>query len=100
MWERRGERRQLVLKEGRVMLTDFVWVDCLVRDLSSTGARIEFERPIRLPAEFRLCIVSADLTIPATPVWQRRLEAGIRFVGVGMAGTVDNTPQRIIRSAA
>ena len=53
-----------------------------------------------LPADFSLRIVSADLIIPATPAWQRKLEAGIRFTGVGMVGAVDNTPQKIVRSVA
>jgi hypothetical protein len=53
-----------------------------------------------LPREFRLHIVSADLTVPATFAWQRRLEAGIRFTGIGMVGEVDNTPIRILTTAA
>ena len=100
MLERRRDRRQKVLKQGKVMLTDAVSVDCTVRDLSPSGARIEFEGPLYLPSEFRLHIVSADLTIPAAPAWQKRGEAGIRFVGVGTVGLVDNSPQRIVTTAA
>jgi hypothetical protein len=90
--ERRCEQRQRVLKEGKVLLTDHTSVDCVVRDLSPSGARIEFEGPIALPAEFRLRIVSADLTIPATAAWQRRLEAGLRFTGVGELGPIAAEP--------
>lgn len=99
MRERRRERRQKILKEGKVMLTEWVSVNCIVRDISPGGARLEFEGPVYLPSEFRLCIVSADLTIPAIPAWQRRGEAGIRFTGVGMAGDVDNSPRRISPAA-
>jgi hypothetical protein len=94
MHERRAERRHRVLKEAEVWLTDRIAVNCVVRDLSPGGARLEFEGPVCLPSEFRLHIVSADLTIPAAPVWLRKLEAGIRFTGVGTAGTVDNSPQK------
>jgi len=99
MRERRRERRQKVLKEGKVLLTAWLSVNCIVRDISPGGARLEFEQPIDLPSEFRLRIVSADLTIPAVAAWQRRGEAGIRFTGVGVAGNVDNTPKRIQAAA-
>jgi hypothetical protein len=99
MRERRRERRHKILKLGKVMLTEWVSVNCIVRDISPGGARLEFEGPVFLPSEFQLCIVSADLTIPAVPAWQRRGEAGIRFTGVGTLGNVDNTPQRT-RAAA
>lgn len=91
MHDRRRERRHRVLKEGKVMLTEWVSVNCVIRDISASGARIEFDRPTFLPSEFQLRIVAADLTIPAIPAWQEREEAGIRFTGVGTAGMVDNT---------
>ena len=100
MSERRTERRIKVLKEGKVMLTDCVSVDCIVRDMSPGGARLKFEGPVYLPVEFHLRIVSADLTIPATPAWQKQSEAGVRFTGVGTVGYVDNSPKRIVRRAA
>jgi hypothetical protein len=85
--DRRQERRLRVLKAGKVLLSDWLSVDCTVRDISSAGARLEFDVPVSLPGEFRLKLVSADLTIPAVCAWQRRLEAGIRFTGVGTVGT-------------
>jgi hypothetical protein len=100
LYDRRNERRQKVLKEGRVLLSDSTTIDCVVRDLSAGGARLEFAGPVSLPHEFRLRITSADLTVPATFAWQRRLEVGIRFTGVGTVGQVDNTPMRILTTAA
>ena len=48
-----------------MLLSERVSIDCLVRDISSGGARLEFLAPVNLPREFRLRIVSADLTVPA-----------------------------------
>lgn len=79
------------------MFTDWVSVDCIVRDISPGGARLEFLEPVNLPKEFRLYIVSADLTLPAAGVWQRRNEAGIRFTGVGIIGDSESAA---VRSAA
>ena len=100
IYDRRGERRQKVLKEAKVLLSDRVSIDCLVRDISPSGARLEFFAPVSLPNEFRVRIVSAELTVPAALAWQRRLEAGVRFTGVGTVGQVDNTPARVLTSAA
>lgn len=95
MRDRRAERRHLVLKEGKVLLSDWILVDCMIRDISPHGARLEFNRKVELPEEFRLRIVSADLTIPATAAWMRRYEVGVRFTGVGRVGAVDDTPKRL-----
>jgi hypothetical protein len=94
MQERRGEHRRKVLKDAEVWLTDRIVVNCVIRDISPAGARLEFEGPISLPSQFRVRIVSADLSIPAAPIWLRRLEAGVRFTGVGTAGQVDNSPEK------
>ncbi len=93
MQDRRSERRHKVFKEGKVLLTEWVSVSCVIRDISPNGARLEFDGPVFLPSEFQLRIVAADLVIPAAPAWQQRGEAGIRFTGVGTAGIVDNTPR-------
>ena len=97
MSDRRSERRLKVLKEGKVLLDDYVSVNCSIRDITPGGARLEFEGPVCLPSAFRLRMVSADVTIPATVIWQRRLEAGIRFIGVAV---VEIAPKRRLRSAA
>lgn len=98
MRERRRERRHKVLKEGKIMLSDWASVSCVVRDISASGARLEFEGPVHLPSAFHLCIVSADLKIPAVLAWQQQNEAGVRFTGVGAAGNVESAA--LSRSAA
>jgi hypothetical protein len=100
MMDRRNERRLKILKAGKVLLSDWLSVDCTVRDISPSGARLEFEGPVSLPGEFRLKLISADLTIPAVCAWQRRLEAGIRFTGVGTAGSLGDASGAGIPSAA
>jgi len=97
MRERRRAQRLRVLKAGKVIITDWVAVDCTVRDISPHGARLEFDQPVDLPSEFTLRVVSADLTIPAATAWQRKLEAGVRFTGVATAGKVESSPMRVAR---
>lgn len=84
MDERRlpGQRRR-TLKKGRVVLSDTTVMDCLVRDLSEAGARLEFAAAVGLPEKFRLLVVGSNLLHPAALSWQRGLSAGVRFTGHG-----------------
>jgi hypothetical protein len=66
-------------------------IDCLVRDLSDIGARLEFGGPTELPAEFRLLVVSTNMLIPAKLEWQRGLAAGALFTGPPQEAPVRKT---------
>lgn len=65
------------------MLSDWTVINCIVRDMSDTGARLEFGGPTELPKEFRLLIVASHLLIPAEVAWQRGQAAGVHFTGPG-----------------
>lgn len=84
---RRNSPRRRVLKEGKVILSDWAVIDCLVRDLSENGARLEFGGPTELPKAFRLFITSSNMLIPAELAWQRGLAAGARFTGPGQTSS-------------
>ena len=99
MRNKRVDQRLKVLKEAKVMLTDWHSVDCIVRDIGTGGARLEFAGPVYLPKQFRLRIISGNVTIPAAPAWQNRREAGIRFTGIATAGNAE-LPSRFHRPAA
>jgi len=76
--ERVSERRKAV-KEGKVILSKWTVINCLIRDLSDTGARLKFDGPTQLPPEFRLRISTTGAEAPVELAWQRGLEAGVRF---------------------
>ena len=78
---RRSEFRVRVLKRARVVLSTMTSIDCEIRDISSGGARIEFKAAIMLPEHFQLMTVSTRKIVPVQRVWQRGLEAGVRFTG-------------------
>jgi hypothetical protein len=75
--------RRRTLKEGKVVLSDWSVLDCLIRDLSETGARLEFGGPTELPQSFRLLIVSSHILVPVDLAWQRGQAAGVHFTGPG-----------------
>ena len=78
---RRSSTRRRALKAGKVVLTDWTVIDCTIRDMSDTGARLEFSGPTNLPEEFQLLIVSTNVLLPAARTWQRGLSSGVRFTG-------------------
>jgi hypothetical protein len=52
-------------------------IECSVRDLSASGARLIFRQPTFLPKTFRLRFDSEDQRV--TVIWQRGLQAGVHF---------------------
>jgi hypothetical protein len=52
-------------------------LDCTIRDLSATGARISFMNPTFLPRQFRLQFDDQDQKV--TVMWQAGVLAGVRF---------------------
>lgn len=80
-----GSRRRLyrtkVLKKAKVVFSGWTTFDCEVRDLTEDGARLEFKIPVQLPPDFKLIIGGSKKVSPVTLVWQRRLEAGVKFIG-------------------
>jgi len=52
-------------------------IACTIRDLSALGARLNFAHPTFLPRQFRLVFDEGDQKV--TVVWQRGINAGVRF---------------------
>lgn len=81
----RSAHRRRALKSGKIVLSDWKVLDCVIRDLSEDGARLEFGTAFELPGEFRLLVVASNLMMPGVLAWQRGQEAGVRFTGPGVA---------------
>ena len=79
--DRRSSRRMRTLKQGRIVLSDWTVIDCLIRDMSDEGARLALGGLSELPQAFRLLVISSNMLFPAELEWQRSLLAGIRFTG-------------------
>jgi hypothetical protein len=71
--------RQKALKAGKAILSASTLVDCLIRNTSDGGARLQFHALVILPAEFKLQIGASGDTRPVTLAWQRGLTAGVKF---------------------
>jgi hypothetical protein len=77
----RSAHRKRTLKAAKVVLTDWTTIDCTIRDISATGARLVFGDAFALPEEFRVIIVMTNTIVPVRLLWQRGLTAGVSFAG-------------------
>lgn len=80
--ERRGFHRRRVLKEARIVLNQRQsTIDCLVRDQTTTGARLKLPAPTALPEEFDVMFVSDNFAVECHLVWRKGDLIGVAFAG-------------------
>jgi len=90
MDKRRSSNRLRTLLEARIVFNNrFSLIECTVRNLSQTGARIAFPHPIEIPPEFELEIPRREMSLRAKVVWSDGKEHGIRFI----EGRQDTAPE-------
>ena len=77
MPDNRNAPRVAAKHSGKAIIGGGTDIECTVRDVSSTGARISFSHPAFLPKTFTLRFGGEDHKVSVK--WQRGLEAGLRF---------------------
>lgn len=79
MDERRRHPRQRVLKRGMLTFIGGGGIDCTVRNISISGARIDVASPIGIPDLFHLVIEADQFIRRGRPVWSSERQIGIEF---------------------
>lgn len=88
--EQRIDVRKRTFLKGRIEFNGGAsTMDCLVRDLSATGARLELSETSALPEVFDLYIAQKDTTYRSTLCWRRDDGIGVTF---GEPKTVEPPP--------
>lgn len=78
--EQREQPRLRVLLKGRIQFNNgSSSIDCLVRDMSPTGARLMLSETATLPERFDLYIPQKERTYRATLRWRREDGIGVTF---------------------
>ncbi len=78
--ERRVAPRMRTLKRAKVIFNNgYSTFDCIVRNLSATGALLTIDESAHLPKEFMIVVGDGMDPRPAKLVYRRGLFAGIRF---------------------
>jgi len=83
--DRRRRARDGVLRRGRIVVAGTV-LDCLVEDVSATGARVRLPIPTPVPEDVLLVLTRAGAR-PARRRWMRGTRIGFAFVAEGIEGT-------------
>jgi hypothetical protein len=74
----RAAPRQRMLKAGTIEFGSST-IDCVVRNISETGAALEVASPVGIPAEFNLVISGNIAKRPCRVVWVRDKRIGVAF---------------------
>jgi hypothetical protein len=74
----RAAPRQRVFKAGTIEFGGGT-IDCVVRNLSETGAALEVASPLGIPAEFNLMISGNIVKRPCRVVWVKDRRIGVAF---------------------
>lgn len=70
--------RQRTLKAGTIEFSGST-IDCVVRNISETGAALEVASPVGIPAEFNLAISGNIAKRPCRVVWVKDQRIGVAF---------------------
>jgi PilZ domain len=77
--EKRGAPRHKVFKHGTLAFPGGGAIDCTVRNISSTGARVDVDGPVGLPEVFTLMISTDHLVRQCRRVWCNDNKIGVAF---------------------
>jgi PilZ domain len=78
----RVSRRSRVLKGAKLVhMKSWSLIDCTIKDISLTGAKLICGDQYSVPDEFRFLIPSDNTIQPAKVVWRKNNSLGIIFTG-------------------
>lgn len=77
----RTEPRHKVLRKGKITFGNGAFeVECQLRDLNTTGAKLKLSGDVTVPSSFEITIYPEKMTKTAQVCWRDELMLGIRFV--------------------
>ena len=79
MIEKRAAPRHRVLKHGTLAFGGGGGIDCMVRNISASGARLDIDTPVGLPPTFTLVIQTDQFMRRCRPVWGNDKQIGVTF---------------------
>ncbi len=80
MTERRAQARHRTFIKGRIYFNNRLSsMDCIVRDVTDAGARLEFSDAVTLPEIFELHVPSKDENFQAQIKWRSGSQIGVAW---------------------
>ena len=80
MPERRKNPRSRVLKGAKLVLGTSSVIDCVVRNVTNAGARVQIANTVELPEALGLTFDGGFSIRPCRIVWRTVTETGIEFL--------------------
>jgi hypothetical protein len=80
MTEKRQAPRRRTLKGGSILFGVAPVIDCVIRNMSDTGAQLAVDSPVGIPDEFTLLIRPELIKRNCRVAWRKGNRIGIRFV--------------------
>lgn len=94
--DKRTSPRQRSFLKGRVIFNGGqTSLDCLIRDISAGGARLELSASVTLPDRFDLYLPHREATCKAHIQWRRGSHLGVAFDTVESAPPMPSLPQDV-----
>ena len=78
MSDHRIASRQRMLKAGTIEFNGGA-IDCVVRNLSETGAALSVASPVGIPSKFNLIVSSDQVNHRCSVVWRKENRIGVTF---------------------
>jgi len=78
--ERRTSARSRVLKSAKLVVGTSSVIDCVVRNLNNSGARVEVPNSAALPENVHLTFDGGRSLRPCRIVWRKPDSTGLEFV--------------------
>jgi len=79
MPEHRRSARRRTIKGGSILFGPGAAIDCIVRNISKTGAALEVESPIGIPDTFTLLVKPEVTKRNCAVIWRSAKRIGVRF---------------------
>lgn len=77
--QKRLAKRQRVLKSAKIVLDDWRAIDCVLRDVSETGAKIRIGSTTDIKQNFRLYTAMDNMIRDVKLAWKHHDEIGVIF---------------------
>ena len=90
MLERRKHQRLRVFKSVKLVFGNASVLDCVVRDLTTVGARIEIPNTIDLPQVFEMTFDGGRSIRSCRLVWRTSSGTGVEFSEIGPSVDLDH----------
>ena len=90
MQERRKHQRLRVLKSAKLVFGNASVLDCVVRDLTTVGARIKIPNTIDLPQVFEMTFDGGRSIRSCRLVWRTSSRTGVEFSEMGPSVGLDH----------